>query len=130
MRSTIIMPQLGETVAEGKILTWFKNVGDDVKIGDRLFEVETDKVTVEIEATTAGTLTEICVGDGVTAKIGAIVAVIGGDAAAPLPAPAKTEAAKTPASFRSAFEEVATPTANYGPAKGRSEEHTSELQSR
>ena len=118
MRSTIIMPQLGETVAEGKILTWFKNVGDDVKIGDRLFEVETDKVTVEIEATMTGTLTEICVGDGVTAKIGAIVAVIGGDAAAPLPAPAKTEAAKTPAPFRSAFEEVATPTANYGPAKG------------
>ena len=50
MPDIIIMPQLGETVAEGKILTWFKAVGDDVKIGDRLFEVETDKVTVEVEA--------------------------------------------------------------------------------
>jgi pyruvate/2-oxoglutarate dehydrogenase complex dihydrolipoamide acyltransferase (E2) component len=116
MSSTIIMPQLGETVAEGKILTWFKKVGDDVKIGEKLFEVETDKVTVEIEATTAGKLTDIRVGDGVTAKIGAIVAVIGGDAAAP--APTKIETAKAPAPFRSAFEEVATPTKHYGNALG------------
>lgn len=118
MSSTIIMPQLGETVAEGKILVWFKKIGDDIKIGDKLFEVETDKVTVEIEATTAGKLTEVRVGDGVTAKIGAVVAVIGGDAAAPAPALAKTEAAKAPAPLRSAFEEVATPMTHYGPAKG------------
>ena len=118
MSSAIIMPQLGETVAEGKILTWFKKVGDDIKIGDRLFEVETDKVTVEIEATTAGSLTEIRVGDGVTAKIGAVVALIGGDVAAPAPKPAKIDTARAPATFRSAFEEVATPTAYYGPAKG------------
>ena len=118
MSSTIIMPQLGETVAEGKILVWFKKVGDDIKIGDKLFEVETDKVTVEIEATTAGKLTDIRVGDGVTAKIGAVVAVIGGDAVAPASTPAKIETAKAPAPFRSAFEEVATPTADYGSAKG------------
>ena len=43
MSQTIIMPQLGETVAEGKILTWFKSVGDAIKEGDKLFEVETDK---------------------------------------------------------------------------------------
>ncbi len=116
MSSTIIMPQLGETVAEGKILVWFKKIGDDIKIGDKLFEVETDKVTVEIEATTAGKLTEVRVGDGVTAKIGAVVAVIGGDDAAP--ALAKMEAAKAPAPLRSAFEEVATPMTHYGPAKG------------
>ena len=48
MSDTIIMPQLGETVAEGKILTWFKSVGEDVKLGDKLFEVETDKVTIEV----------------------------------------------------------------------------------
>jgi pyruvate/2-oxoglutarate dehydrogenase complex dihydrolipoamide acyltransferase (E2) component len=116
MSSTIIMPQLGETVAEGKILIWFKKIGDDIKIGDKLFEVETDKVTVEIEATTAGKLTDIRVGDGVTAKIGAIVAVIGGDAAVPIAA--KVELAKAPAPFRSAFEEVATPTKHYGNALG------------
>jgi pyruvate/2-oxoglutarate dehydrogenase complex dihydrolipoamide acyltransferase (E2) component len=118
MSSTIIMPQLGETVAEGKILIWFKKVGDDIKIGDKLFEVETDKVTVEIEATTAGKLTDIRVGDGVTAKIGAVVAMIGGDAAVPASAQAKVETAKAPVPFRSAFEEVATPTKHYGNALG------------
>jgi pyruvate/2-oxoglutarate dehydrogenase complex dihydrolipoamide acyltransferase (E2) component len=43
MSSPIIMPQLGETVAEGKILIWFKSVGDEIKEGDNLFEVETEK---------------------------------------------------------------------------------------
>jgi pyruvate/2-oxoglutarate dehydrogenase complex dihydrolipoamide acyltransferase (E2) component len=118
MAQTIIMPQLGETVAEGKILEWFKAVGDDVKIGDRLFEVETEKVTVEVEATVAGKLTAINTGNGATAKVGATVAVIGGEATAPKPAPvAATPAPATPKSF-SAFEEVRTPTENYGNAKG------------
>jgi pyruvate/2-oxoglutarate dehydrogenase complex dihydrolipoamide acyltransferase (E2) component len=118
MAQTIIMPQLGETVAEGKILEWFKAVGDDVKIGDRLFEVETDKVTVEVEATVAGKLTEIRTGGGATAKVGATVAVIGGDAIAPKPAPvAATPAPPAPKGF-SAFEEVRTPTENFGSAKG------------
>jgi pyruvate/2-oxoglutarate dehydrogenase complex dihydrolipoamide acyltransferase (E2) component len=120
MSSTIIMPQLGETVAEGKILTWFKKTGDDIKIGDKLFEVETDKVTVEIEATTAGKLTEIRVGDGVTAKVGAVVAVIGGDAVATLTTTVAMNVAMatTTAPFRSAFEEVATPIKHYGNALG------------
>jgi pyruvate/2-oxoglutarate dehydrogenase complex dihydrolipoamide acyltransferase (E2) component len=111
MSDTIIMPQLGETVAEGKILTWFKSAGEDVKIGDKLFEVETDKVTVEVEAIAAGRLGEIRVGAGQTAKVGAIVAVLGdgGKSAAPTPK------ASTPAI--SAFEEVKTPTAQYGRAK-------------
>ena len=110
MSSTIIMPQLGETVAEGKILTWFKAVGDDVKIGDRLFEVETDKVTVDVEATVAGKLTAINTGNGVTAKVGAIVAVIGGDATAPVAATPKPLA-------MAAFEDVKTPLENYGKAQ-------------
>jgi pyruvate/2-oxoglutarate dehydrogenase complex dihydrolipoamide acyltransferase (E2) component len=118
MAQTIIMPQLGETVAEGKILEWFKAVGDDVKIGDRLFEVETDKVTVEVEATVAGKLTEIKTGNGATAKVGATVAVIGGDAVAPKPTPvAATPSTAAPKGF-SAFEEVRTPTENFGSAKG------------
>ena len=65
MASTIIMPQLGETVAEGKILAWFKSVGDEIKEGDNLFEVETDKVTIEVQAIVAGRLSEIRVGSGV-----------------------------------------------------------------
>lgn len=131
MASTIIMPQLGETVAEGKILTWFKAVGDDVKIGDRLFEVETDKVTVEVEAIVAGKLTAINTGNGETAKIGMTVAVIDGEASAPKPvlpaaieAPAAavaaipTPAAPTASKSFSAFDEVHTPTDRFGSAKG------------
>src|ERR1041384_5562401 len=58
------MPQLGETVAEGKIVKWFKSAGDAVKPGDNLFEIETDKVSVEVPSITAGTLTEIKVQAG------------------------------------------------------------------
>src|SRR5215475_6337404 len=76
----ILMPQLGETVAEGKITTWFKSVGDAVKPGDNLFEIETDKVSMEVPATAAGVLEEIRVGVGEVAPVGAIVAVLSGAA--------------------------------------------------
>ena len=70
------MPQLGETVAEGKIVKWFKTAGDVVKPGDNLFEIETDKTSMEVPATSAGTLTDIRFQVGETAKVGAVVAVI------------------------------------------------------
>lgn len=114
MTEIIIMPQLGETVAEGKILTWFKSVGDDIKAGDKLFEVETDKVTVEVEAIAAGTLSEIRVGAGVTAKVGSVVAVLGGAA------DSASQAAIPPrpvTSSISAFEEVRTPLGRHGKAR-------------
>ena len=60
----VLMPQLGETVAEGKITKWFKSAGDAVKPGDNLFEIETDKVSMEVPSTTTGTLAEIRVGVG------------------------------------------------------------------
>jgi pyruvate dehydrogenase E2 component (dihydrolipoamide acetyltransferase) len=84
----ILMPQLGETVAEGKITTWFKAIGDAVKPGDNLFEIETDKVSMEVPATSAGTLTEIRVAAGEVAPVGAIVAIVagaGGEAGHPPP---------------------------------------------
>lgn len=135
MASTIIMPQLGETVAEGKILTWFKAIGDDIKIGDKLFEVETDKVTVEVEAIASGKLTAINTGNGETAKIGTTVAVLDGEASTPKQAPlapappmAKpqvkqvatppTSAGQTPSRNFAAFDEVHTPSGQYGKAKG------------
>lgn len=117
MSADIIMPQLGETVAEGKILAWFKSVGDAVKAGDRLFEVETDKVTVEVEAISAGKLSEIRVGKGISAKVGTIVAVLDGGSAKPAAAAAPAPTKHSPAPMRSAFEEVATPIGNYGKAK-------------
>ena len=70
------MPQLGETVAEGKITVWFKSVGDAVAPGDNLFEIETDKVSMEVPATSAGILKEIRVQQGEVAPVSAIVAII------------------------------------------------------
>ncbi len=136
----ILMPQLGETVAEGKITTWFKAVGDAVKPGDNLFEIETDKVSMEVPATAAGVLKEIRVGVGEVAPVGAIVAVLSGaasaaavSAAASVPAPVSSPAATgapivlptspAPAAGRSQlimldpFREVRTPERNWGPAK-------------
>ena len=81
----VLMPQLGETVAEGKITKWFKSAGDAVKPGDNLFEIETDKVSMEVPAIAAGTLSVINVQAGEIAPVGAVVAIIqgSGEAAAP-----------------------------------------------
>src|SRR5262245_3888523 len=102
----VLMPQLGETVAEGKITKWFVKPGDSVKNGDNLFEIETDKVTVEVPAITAGVITEVRFQVGEVAKVGAVVAVIGGAgaavSAAPAsvpPAPAKPAPSKAPTPF-------------------------------
>ena len=97
----ILMPQLGETVAEGKITKWFKSAGDTVKPGDNLFEIETDKVSMEVPATEAGVLSEIRVSEGEVAPVGAVVGVIGAAgraAAAPANAAAAAPPAPTPAS--------------------------------
>ena len=72
------MPQLGETVAEGKISKWFVSAGDAVKPGDNLFEIETDKVSMEVPAISAGTLAAIHVQAGEVAPVGAVVAIIQG----------------------------------------------------
>jgi pyruvate dehydrogenase E2 component (dihydrolipoamide acetyltransferase) len=132
----VLMPQLGETVTEGKITKWFKSAGDAVKPGDNLFEIETDKTSMEVPATSAGTLAEIRLGVGEVAKVGAVVAVISGagasPGAAPAAAPAKAATApplaaapmpvqQTSPKSRTApldpFREVHTPERNYGPAK-------------
>jgi pyruvate dehydrogenase E2 component (dihydrolipoamide acetyltransferase) len=98
----VLMPQLGETVAEGKITKWFVAPGANVKPGDNLFEIETDKVSMEVPSITSGVLTEIRVAAGAVAPVGAIVAVIGAagavaspQAAAPVAAPPKVAAPAT-----------------------------------
>jgi len=78
MGMDVLMPQLGETVAEGKIVKWFKSAGDSVKPGDNLFEIETEKTSMEVPSTVAGTLSEIRFQVGEVAKVGAVVAVIAG----------------------------------------------------
>src|ERR1700691_1960772 len=105
----ILMPQLGETVTEGKITVWFKSVGDSVAPGDNLFEIETDKVSMEVPATSAGILKEIRVQQGEVAPVSAIVAIIADSGSAPAPtaaAPVKQPAAAT----LEPYNEVQTPT--------------------
>src|SRR5580704_4556227 len=104
----ILMPQLGETVTEGKITVWFKSVGDAVAPGDNLFEIETDKVSMEVPATSAGILKEIRVKQGEVAPVSAIVAVIGDGQSKPTPAPAPA--------VLDPYNEVHTPPRNFGPA--------------
>jgi pyruvate dehydrogenase E2 component (dihydrolipoamide acetyltransferase) len=85
----VLMPQLGETVAEGKITKWFKKPGDAVKPGENLFEIETDKTSMEVPSITAGTLTDVHFGVGDVAKVGEVVAVILGVGESAKPATAK-----------------------------------------
>ena len=136
----VLMPQLGETVAEGKITKWFKSAGDAVKPGDNLFEIETDKTSMEVPATSAGVLTAINVQVGEVAKVGAVVAVISGAGGAASATPRRVgigaayrkpppKAAAAPALAAIAqhaikpsgpmdpFFEVRTPERNFGPAK-------------
>ena len=116
------MPQLGETVTEGKIASWFKSVGDTVAAGDNLFEVETDKVTTEIQATETGVLAEIRIAAGETVPVGTVVAVLGraGERAArSVPAlPPPNGGAAPPMHALEPFAEVRTPTRSYGGVNG------------
>jgi 2-oxoglutarate dehydrogenase E2 component (dihydrolipoamide succinyltransferase) len=73
----ILMPQLGETVTEGTISAWFKSVGETVATGEDLFEIETDKTSMEVQALESGVLTEIRAEVGDCLAVGAVVAVIG-----------------------------------------------------
>src|SRR5262245_21976239 len=145
----VLMPQLGETVAEGKITQWFKAAGDPIKPGDNLFEIETDKVSMEVPATAAGVLAEIRVPAGEVAPVGTVVAVItdGAGAAAPK---ATAASAASPSASRPAiapraaatgnvappaarpieldpFFEVRTPARNYGPARLAGGRHVTPL---
>ncbi len=83
------MPQLGETVTEGTITKWLKQVGDKVAIDEILFEVSTDKVDSEVPSTASGYLTQILAQEGDTVAVGTVIAVLSDSpgAAAPAPAP-------------------------------------------
>ncbi|MEC7580169.1 MAG: dihydrolipoamide acetyltransferase family protein [Actinomycetota bacterium] len=93
----VTLPQLGETVTEGTITQWFKNVGDVVNADEPLFEVSTDKVDTEVPSPVSGVVTEIRAAEGDTIDVGVIVAVVANDGEAPAPAPEPaTEPAPAP----------------------------------
>ena len=74
----VVMPRLSDSMEEGTILQWFKQVGDEIVVGDELVEIETDKANMAYEADVAGTLTEILVQEGETVAIGTPIARVGG----------------------------------------------------
>ena len=77
MATEIRVPTLGESVSEATVGTWFKKVGDTVKADEPIVELETDKVTVEVPAPAAGTLTEIAANEGETVGLGALLGALG-----------------------------------------------------
>jgi pyruvate/2-oxoglutarate dehydrogenase complex dihydrolipoamide acyltransferase (E2) component len=109
----VVMPQLGETVTEGKILRWYKSVGELVAPGENLFEVETDKVSMDVPAIGGGKLSEIRLAQGEVAPVGAVVAVIGDGAALSAPTP---HAARKPPAALAPFAETHTPQMQFGSA--------------
>ena len=100
-KTDVIMPQMGESIAEGTITKWLKQPGDAVRRDEPLFEISTDKVDAEIPSPTAGVLAEIKVGEGETVEVNTVVAAIadsadevGGDGAGEAPAASAAPAAE------------------------------------
>jgi pyruvate dehydrogenase E2 component (dihydrolipoamide acetyltransferase) len=109
MATDVIMPQMGESIAEGTITKWLKKVGDTVKRDEPIFEISTDKVDAEIPSPAAGTLLEIKVPEGQTVAINTVVARIG--EAGEQPAAAPSAQAPPPPGPAAASEPAAAPPA-------------------
>jgi pyruvate dehydrogenase E2 component (dihydrolipoamide acetyltransferase) len=114
----VIMPQMGESIFEGTITKWLKNVGDTVQRDEPLFEISTDKVDAEIPSPAAGVLTEIKVQAGQTAQINTVVALIGGGSGA---APSKAAPAPAAATAPAPSAAKAEPQAEAEPVSGEAE---------
>jgi 2-oxoglutarate dehydrogenase dihydrolipoamide succinyltransferase (E2 component) len=95
MSTEVVMPQMGESIAEGTITKWLKKVGDRVERDEPLFEISTDKVDAEIPSPGAGTLTEIRANEGDTVEVNTVVAVLDGDGAGAASSASVAPAAKS-----------------------------------
>ena len=93
---TVVMPKLGDTMEEGKILHWLKQEGDTVQKGDALAEIETEKVNIEVEAFASGLLRQRIAKEGDTIPVGEPIAYIG-EASEALPAAAAASSSATSA---------------------------------
>ena len=105
----VIMPQMGESIAEGTLSRWMKKVGDAVKRDEPIFEISTDKVDAEIPAPQAGVLVEILVQEGQTVAVQTVVARLETDASAAAAAPSPAVAAPAPAAPKPAAAAVTAP---------------------
>lgn len=97
MTTKIVVPPMGESVTEATVAKWRKKVGEIVKVDEPLVELETDKVTLEVNASVAGVITEITVPSGTNVSVGAVLGIIKEDAAAPILASAAAHNAPAPA---------------------------------
>ncbi|WP_331709267.1 biotin/lipoyl-containing protein, partial [Microbacterium sp. T32] len=99
MSTSVVLPALGESVTEGTVTRWLKQVGDTVQEDEGLLEISTDKVDTEIPSPVSGVIEEILVQEDETVEVGAVLAKIGdGSGAAPADdAPAAAPAEETPA---------------------------------
>src|SRR5919201_3397614 len=92
MATDVVMPQMGESIAEGTIVRWMKKVGEKVDRDEPLFEISTDKVDAEIPSPAAGVLTDIKVKEGETVPVNSVVATIGESRAGVTPSDHETSA--------------------------------------
>ena len=109
MATDVVMPQMGESIAEGTITKWLKNVGDHVDRDEPLFEISTDKVDAEIPSPAAGTLTEIKHKEGETVEVNTVVAVLDGAGAQPSATPPAAAEESNPVAETAAAKEQETP---------------------
>src|SRR5947199_4419017 len=120
MPTQVVMPQMGESVAEGTIVRWIKKVGDAIERDEPLFEISTDKVDAEIPSPAAGVLTEIRVKEGETVPVNSVVAVIGDGSGATASAPPASAAQKSaPAPARQASAPAVAPASSPSAMAGR-----------
>ncbi|MBT8799223.1 biotin/lipoyl-containing protein, partial [Microbacterium flavum] len=105
----VVLPELGESVTEGTVTRWLKQVGDDVAVDEPLLEISTDKVDTEIPSPVAGTLQEILAAEDETVAVGAVLARIGSGAAPAASAPAAPAAEPAPAAEAPAPAAAAAP---------------------
>lgn len=113
MSIEVVMPKMGESIQEGKILRWVKNVGDKVERDEVILEISTDKVDTEVPSPAAGVISQILFQEGDTVEVGKVICILGDAAGAPAPAPQAAAPAPAPAA---APAPVAAPTPAPAPA--------------
>jgi len=94
MSVEVVMPKMGESIQEGKVLRWVKNVGDKVERDETLLEISTDKVDTEVPSPVAGTILQILAAENDTVEVGSVIAIIGADNEVPSAAPAQAAPAQ------------------------------------
>src|SRR3954447_18790638 len=96
MAIDVVMPQMGESIAEGTVVRWIKKPGDKVERDEPLLEISTDKVDAEIPSPASGTVTEILAQEGETVRVSAVMAGVAAEGEQAKPAPAPAPAAPPP----------------------------------